>query len=165
MQKNFISFKLLLLTLLMVNCSSINSKHDRIQENDFLIVNEEFMNLILEAKQDFKNKFKELPSIIVIDFIGENDIEVVNVVSKSYLYYNEDEKIVIDEKFDGMSKINNTYVLLKNYKKHSSSNFLKFKNEKLSYEIVYGSFMNYCLNSFSNDGKFTLIESFCVPDF
>ena len=165
MPKNFTSIKLLLLTLLMINCSSINSKHNRIQANDFLIVNEEFMNLILQAKQDFKNKYKELPNIIVIDFMGENDIKVVNVMSKSYLYYNENEKSAIDEKFDGISKINNTYVLLKNYKKYSSTNFIKFKNEKLSYEIVYGSFMNYCLNSFSNDGKFTLIESFCAPDF
>jgi hypothetical protein len=149
----------------MVNCSSIQSNQNIIKAHDFLIVNKEFSNLILEAKQDFKNKYKELPNFIVVDFIGENDIKVVNVISKSFLYYNVDEKIVIDEKFDGISKINNTCVLLKNYKKHSKYNFIKFKDDKLSCEITYGSFMNYCSHSFSNDGKFTLIESFCAPDF
>lgn len=123
------------------------------------------MNLILVAKQDFKTKYKEFPRIIVVDFIGDNDIKVINIISKSYLYYNEGEKNVINEKFDGISKINNTYVLLKNYKNHLKYNFIKFKNEKLSYEIAYGSFMNCCSYSFSYDGKFTLIESFCAPDF
>jgi hypothetical protein len=151
--------------MLLVSCSSLQSNQNIFKAYDFSIVNNDFLNLILQAKQDFKNKYNEFPKIIVVDFIGENDIKVVNLVSKSYLYHNEDEKNVIDEKFDGISKINDTYVLLKNYKKHSKSNLLKFKNEKLSYEISYGSFMNYCSHSFSNDRKFTLIEIFCAPDF
>ncbi|MFN7100232.1 MAG: hypothetical protein ACK4M4_07665 [Flavobacterium sp.] len=152
-------------SLLMVNCSSIQSNQNIIKAHDFSIENKEFLNLILEAKQDFKNKYNEFPNIIVIDFIGEKDIKIVDIISKSYLYFNEGEEDIIDERFEGISKINNTYVLLKNYKKHSKYNFIKFKNEKLSYEIAYGSFMNCCSHSFSYDGKFTLIESFCAPDF
>ncbi len=163
--KNIIVFNIILLILMTIGCSSISVNENEVVGNNFEIRNDEFLNLILQAKKDFKKKYNQSTEIIVVNFFGESDLKVVNIISKSHLYFNLDEKKIINEKFEGISKINGTTILLKNYNKHKRLNLFNFNIEKEIYKVKFGSFMNICINEFSYDKGFVLTDNFCSPDW
>jgi len=77
---------------------------------------EKLLDLILNSKEKFEQQFNTPPIVIVVTASKNNGKLEFFIENLASLYYDIDERLLVDYKFTGISFIGKTPILLKNNK-------------------------------------------------
>lgn len=157
-----------LLTIIFIflfnNCKTIKKEGNNL---NYLMVNElkindEFLNLIIESKENYKKKFGFESKIVTIHLIKEeNHISFVLSPMES-LYDNEEDKDFHDEEFIAGVYVDETFVLLKKTIVTDFSPFFRKKSNLVKYKLSYGNIFYFCRNSYYyKDKVFVMQDNYC----
>jgi hypothetical protein len=160
-------YKLLFISLgfILFSCTSIKNYENN---SDFLLVNEmelndDFLNLILDSKSEFKERFGFQPYLLTVSLVYDEENNVLILLSpKSNLFASSEEKDFANLKFSGGINIEGTFVLLNKTLLTNLSPFLKIKSKVVRYNINYGNTFDFCDSFYAYKNElFTLKDSYC----
>jgi hypothetical protein len=159
--------KLLFISLgfILFSCSSIKKHQD---DSGYIMVNElefneDFLNLILDSKSEFKERFGFQPNLLTVSLVYDEDNNILILLSpKSNLFDNTEEKDFANLKFSGGINIGGTFVLLNKTNIADLSPFLKINRKAVKYNINYGNTFDFCDSFYSYKNElFILKDSYC----
>lgn len=168
---NIVNSIFIFLIIIFTSCSTKkvvfdknNSKSDTLYVNKLVLSNNNFYNIILDAKNNFKKVIGKEPNVIKVELIGNIDKPQFEIICLSNLYENRDDKSFFKEKFIGGVVVDKTLVLFKNSEDFSVfKKIIKRKNKKEKFNFYFGSKESYsCERLYEiRDEKFILINNKC----
>ena len=160
-------YKLLFISLgfILFSCSSMKNHENN---SDYIMINEmelngDFLNLILDSKSEFKERFGFQPNLLTVSLVYDEDNNILILLSpKSNLFDNTEEKDFANLKFSGGINIGGTFVLLNKTNIADLTPFLKIKKKVVKYNINYGNTFYLCDNFYTYKNElFILKDSYC----
>lgn len=144
-----IKFLFTIILLATISCKpQENLKADQfLLEINKAAFDKKLLDLVFYAKDKFEQQFKTSPIVIVVTASKNNGKLEFFIENLASLYYDNDERLLIDYKFTGISFIGKTPILLKNNKsitlplinilEHKERIFVNYSNNVNSYNTKY----------------------------
>lgn len=154
MEIKTINIKFLVIIILLAT-NSFKSQ-ENLKADQFLLeinkatIDEKLLDLVFNSKEKFEQQFKTPPIVIVVTASKKNEKLEFFIENLASLYYDNDERLLIDYKFTGISFIGKTPILLKN----NTSIALPFINILEHKEIIFVNYSNN-VNSYNTKYEFS----------